>query len=373
MSRFAELLIRITVWLAVLLLPAGALGSGHWTTLTNNAVPENLVLSDDEYTGSVTITFLGDCTLGGEEKNRGSKLSFARRVEDNGMEFPLRELSRLTLNDDLTVANLECVLTDRKLRKTDKKFNFSGPTAYTEILTSAGAECVTIANNHSHDYGDEGYADTKAALEAAGVCWFGTDAPAIWQSEDGLLIGFTGVNYSLNGNRYKQYARQMDLLKEMGCAAIITVMHAGTEYSYTPPDNYQRQIVSRAVACGSSLIIGHHPHVVQGYDLINDVPVVYSLGNCSFGGTTFAKDSDAVVVQAVLSFREGTLTEIGLHFYPISITSDGHYNNYSPRFLTDRDAKRVLDKMRKSTGNDPGEWTEDHGAVVTFPIPVTNN
>ena len=368
MSRCFILFRRTCVMmlLLALLFPSAGLCAGHWTTLTDHALPENQVLSDEEFTGSVTITFLGDCTLGGEEKNRGSALSFARRVEDNGYEFPLGGMSRLTRTDDLTVANLECVLTDRKLRKTDKKFNFSGPTAYTEILTSAGADCVTIANNHSHDYGEEGYADTKAALEAAGVCWFGTDAPAIWQSEDGLLLGFVGVNYSLNGNRYKQYARQMNLLKEMGCAAIITVMHAGTEYSYTPPDNYQRQIVSRAVECGSSLIIGHHPHVVQGYDIIQGVPVVYSLGNCSFGGTTHAKDSDALVVQAVLSFREGVLTETELHFYPISITSDGHYNNYSPCFLTGRDAQRVLDKMRKSTGKDPGEFDEATGAVVTL-------
>ena len=120
-----------------------------------------------------------------------------------------------------------------------------------------------------------------------------------------------------------------------------------------------------AAQCGSSLIIGHHPHVVQGYTLYEGVPVVYSLGNCSFGGTTYAKDSDALAVQAVLSFRDGVLERTDLHFYPISITSDDRYNNYSPRLLTGEDALQVLEKMRKSTGTDPGEWNEETGAVVS--------
>ncbi len=139
-------------------------------------------------------------------------------------------------------------------------------------------------------------------------------------------------------------------------------MHAGTEYSYTAPDDYQRQIARRAAARGSCLVIGHHPHVVQGLDTVSGIPVAWSLGNCSFGGTTRAKDSDALAVQAVLSFREGELTDTALHFYPISITGDARYNDYSPRFLDGADAERVLEKMRKSTGTDPGPWDPEEGA-----------
>lgn len=365
---------RLVLWISViflaamLLFPAAGYSSGRWFTLTPDHTPDYLVLSGEDFTGDITVTFLGDCTLGGEKKSRNSSLGFFRRVAENGLDFPLREMSRLTLTDDLTVANLECVLTDRDLPRVEKEYNFSGPAAYTEILTSAGVECVTVANNHSHDYGDAGYSDTKTALESAGVCWFGADAPAVWRSDDGLQIGFVGVSYSLSGKRYSQYLSQVEALKEYGCAAVITVMHAGTEYSYDAPDSYQAQIVSRAVAGGSCLVVGHHPHVVQGYDIVSGVPVVYSLGNCSFGGTTHAKDSDALVLQAVLSFNEGELAQIALRFYPISISSDSRYNNYSPCFLAGADADRVLDKMRKSTGMDPGPWSEETGAVVIVPI-----
>ena len=344
------------------LMPVSASAGGTWYLFDEHSVPEELGYRISEYSGTIRITFLGDCTLGGEEKKRGSQLGFVRRIRDNGMEFPMRYLSALTKTDDLSVANLEGVLTDRELKKEKKTYNFMGPTAYTEILTSAEIECVTLANNHSHDYGEAGYRDTKEALDQAGVAYFGTDCMAVWENEDGLLIGFTGAFFSISGNWGKAYTRQVECLKRIGCAAIITVMHAGEEYVYTP-NAYQKRIAEKAAELGVSLLIGHHPHVVQGYDTVKNMPVVYSLGNCSFGGTTHAKDSDALVVQAELRFEESALTETILHCYPISITSDRTYNNYSPIFLTGDDAWRVLRKMEKSTGRKFASFDEENGAI----------
>ena len=356
---------RLAVYiLVVMMLPAPGLASGRWFTVTEDLTAETLMLPNDEYTGTVMMTFLGDCTLGGEEKKAKSSLSFASRIAENGMDFPFRGLKRLTEMDDLTVANLEVVLSDRKLKKEKKEFNFIGPTAYTQILTEGSIECVTVANNHSHDYGPEGYADTKQALEEAGICWFGTDAPAVWRSDEGVMIGFLGVSYSLTGNRAKRYAAQAEKLRDLGCAAVITVMHAGTEYSYSPPDSYQAQIVDRAIRAGSCLVIGHHPHVLQGVEIREGVPIVYSLGNCSFGGTTFAKDSDALTVQAELRFEAGELRETVLTFYPICITSDKRHNNYSPCLLAGDEAERVLRKMQETTGTDPGERNPDGSATM---------
>ena len=148
---------------------------------------------------------------------------------------------------------------------------------------------------------------------------------------------------------------------------IITVMHAGTEYSYKPASE-QTRIVNRAVDYGSDLIIGHHPHVVQGISSVKGVPVVYSLGNCSFGASTNPKDRDALVVQAVLSFEENELTSITLKLWPISVSSDKNYNNYSPRLLSGREAERVLKKMEKSTGFELPEFDEEQGSAVVFPV-----
>lgn len=359
---------KLTIFACVLaiLIPGAGNASGTWLTVQNDAEALELQVPEEEYTGTIRMTFLGDCTLGGEEKNAKSSLGFPRLIEKYGPEFPFRGLCRLTEGDDLTLANLEVVLSDRKLKKEKKKFNFIGATEYTEILKRGNIECVTLANNHTHDYGDEGYADTKNALEEAGIAWLGTDAPAVWRSDDGLMIGFLGVNYSLTGNRFKRYEQQARLLREIGCTVLITVMHAGTEYSTNPPDNYQAQIVQRAAQVGCCLVVGHHPHVIQGWDIKDGMPVVYSLGNCSFGGTTFAKDSDAVVLRTELDFEEGTLSDIRLTFYPISITSDARHNNYSPKLLEGDEAERALGKLEKSAGRSAGERNSDGSATAVI-------
>ena len=265
------------------------------------------------------------------------------------------------------MANLEGVLSDRELKKIEKAYNFRGSAAYTEILKEGSVECVTLANNHSRDYGPTGYSDTVQALEDAGVAYFGTDSMAVWQNEEGLMIGFLGASGYLSGDRYKEHQRQAAILKSMGCSAVITVMHAGQEYISEPGD-YQHQIVRRTIASGADLVIGHHPHIVQGYEIRDGVPVIYSLGNCSFGGNLNPRDHDALAVQADLFFEEGELTGITLHFYPISVSGKAEWNDYSPVLLTGADAEWVLKKMEKSTGVSPGPFEPAEGAVVTVPV-----
>ena len=340
--------------------------TGEWIALSGKPEPEERQFLVQEYTGTVRITFLGDCTLGGEEKTRTAARGFFRVIERNGYGWPFRNLTALTASDDVTVANLEGVLSDRDLPKVRKEFNFIGPAAYTEILKAGSVECVTLANNHAHDYDTAGYEDTKKALEAADVAFFGTDSAAVWRNADGLMIGFLGVSGSLSGNRGKTCEQQAAALRAMGCAAVITVMHAGTEYE-SAPDSYQKQIVNRALRCGTDLIIGHHPHVVQGYEIRDGVPVVYSLGNCVFGGNSNPRDHDALVVRAELSFREGILAGITLRFYPISVSGETGWNDYSPVLLSGADAERVLRKMADSTGVSPGTFDSAEGAVITVP------
>lgn len=355
-----RLLQRLTAMLILMLLTACAVAD-EWMVYSGGEIP---FASDsflvNEYTGTVTITFLGDCTLGGEEKTAGSGKGFVKIVQREGYGWPFRGLLSLTGTDDITVANLEGVLTDRKLQKKEKEFNFKGPTAYTQILHEGSIEAVTLANNHSHDYGDGGYNDTKEALKQAQVAFFAADNCAVWE-RDGLKIGFAGVNFTAG----EAFENQVRLLQQEGCSAVIVFMHAGLEYS-AEPNGYQRAIAEKAVSLGCDLVVGSHPHVVQGFEFVKGVPVLYSLGNCSFGGNANPKDKDALVMQAVLSFEEGALTGGELHFYPVSITSIQRYNNYSPVLLTGKDAQRVLKKMETSTGYEMPPWQEGTGSVVVF-------
>ena len=320
----------------------------EWHTYAVDEVPGDEGYLVSEFTGTVTVTFLGDCTLGGEASYRNNAQGFVHTIARNGTAYPFRNLKKLTENDDITVANLEGVLTDRKLPAMEKVFTFSGPTAYTGILKEGSVECVTLANNHSGDYGRPGTGDTEKALDQAGIAWFGTEHVAICEIH-GIRIGFAGISITLNGNAGKRYREQMEALKNAGCEVVITVMHAGTEYDLTP-NVYQKRMAKKAIAYGADLVIGHHPHVVQGYETVDGIPVVYSLGNCVFGGNMHPDDYRAAVVQADLVFDESELTEITLRFVPILISGRTDFNDYSP-VLPDREInEQILSMMEKSTG-----------------------
>lgn len=351
--------------MALLLRPAGALA--QWHALDNETLRATDLLVC-EYTGEITVSFLGDCTLGGESAAARSSGGFVSTARREGFSYPFSNLLPLFQADDITVVNLEGVLSDRKLDKVKKEYNFKGPSAFAQILLLGGVELAGLSNNHTMDYGKEGYDDTLEALKQAGVMSFDASNAAIWE-RDGLRIGFTGSAFSLSSKAKQSLAEQMSALREAGCQLIIHVMHAGTEYRYKPSAQ-QRAVARTAIELGADLVVGHHPHVVQGYELIDGIPVVYSLGNGVFGGNRNPRDYDALLLQAVFAFSNGQAESMRLIFRPIGVSGSAEANNYQPVLLTGEDAQRVLDKMESSTGVEIPAFDTNEGARTQwFPLP----
>ena len=123
---------------------------------------------------TITITFTGDITLGGEDRLKDEPTSFASVYEKEGPEYFLKNFADFFAEDDLTVVNLEGVLSDNEYLtpvaegKTGSYF-FRGKTEYVNVLTAASVEAASIANNHTYDYGEQGLRDTIAALEGANI------------------------------------------------------------------------------------------------------------------------------------------------------------------------------------------------------------
>ena len=139
------------------------------------------------------LTFVGDCTFGANPSNYYAGVGFLKTVgEDYG--YPFRNVMQYFENDEATFANLEGPLTDSG-NPMQKKHTFRGPTDYVRILTENSVEAVSIANNHTHDYGQTGYASTVKALEEAGVPFVDRDSSCVFTTENGLKIGLYGAVY----------------------------------------------------------------------------------------------------------------------------------------------------------------------------------
>ncbi len=303
----------------------------------------------EEDTGDeIILTFGGDAVLGGRENYWGNPESMMALLAEKGMGYPLSGLRSLFARDDLTAVNLECVLKETKEGEdTNKTWRFRGLPEYAQILPEGSVELVNTANNHTVDYGEAGMASTLAALEGtAEACGNGINAEI---RVKGHLIGFGGcreTNYIRNPDVIR---RDIEQMRADGCEIVVYQCHWGTEYSET--HNKMQEAMARAcVRAGADLVIGHHPHVAQGMDVIDGVPVIYSLGNLVFGGTIQLKTYEGLVARAYFRLGETEKT-IRLKFYPILTSSraEEKINDYCPCLAMGEDRIRILRRIQRDT------------------------
>ena len=159
--------------------------------------PETLPAETQPTEEHFLLTFAGDCTLGSNPANYYADYGFIKTVGDD-YAYPFANVIDYFTNDEFTMVNLEGPLCDTG-NPVQKKHVFHGPTAYVNCLTENSVEAVTIANNHSMDYGQSGYASTVATLEEAGIPYVERDSTAVITTRNGLTIGlYAAVYYKLD-------------------------------------------------------------------------------------------------------------------------------------------------------------------------------
>ena len=295
---------------------------------------------------SITVSMVGDCTLGTDVNFDQSTSfdAFYQMKNDPGYFF--QKVKDIFTADDLTVANMEGTLTTSNDRQ-QKTFAFKGDPSYTEILTQGGVEATNLANNHSHDYGDQSYEDTIQYLEAAGITTFGYDRTAVMDVK-GIKVGLIGIYELKDGlGRQQQVIDTIQAVKDQGAQVIIVSFHWGTEKSNIP-DDIQKTLAHLAIDQGADLVVGHHPHVLQGIEKYQGKNIVYSLGNFCFGGNKNPSDKDTMIFQQTFTVENGELVEDDVtNIIPCSLSSESGYNNYQPMVLEGSEKERVLQKIEE--------------------------
>ena len=298
---------------------------------------------------SITISSMGDCTLG-TDVNFNQSTSLNAYYNMNGPDYFFQNVRSILEKDDLSIVNMEGTLTDSTTRE-DKTYAFKAPAEYAGILSGSSVEAANLANNHSSDYGSQSNTDTIKALEDAGVATFGFDQTKILDIK-GVKVGLTGI-YELaeHMGKAEQVKENIAALKEAGAQLIIVNFHWGMEKEYYPDDT-QKQLAHLAVDSGADLVIGHHPHVLQGVEKYKDKYIAYSLGNFCFGGNSNPSDKDTMIVQQTFTFQKGELKESSdLNLIPCSLSSTSSHNDYCPTPLEGDEKQRVLDKITQYSAN----------------------
>lgn len=308
-------------------------------------VEEEVIVEEEDETVTINITAVGDCTLG-TDTAYGTWGSFMEMYDAQGGAYFFSQVKSIFEEDDITLINVEGPLTDNESQRADKQFAFRGEPEYVDIMSSSSVEAANLANNHSKDYGTIGYQDTIDNIEGAGVATFGYDRIAYFEVK-GIKVALVGV-YALAlgvGAKDEVIARVTEA-KDNGAQLIITSFHWGVELAKTP-ESYQTVLAEAAIDSGSDVVLGHHPHTIQGMDEYNGKYIFYSLANFSFGGNRNPTDKDTLIYQQSFTFTNNELVDTSVNLIPASVSSISSKNNYQPIVVSGSEKTRIADKIKE--------------------------
>ncbi len=307
-------------------------------------MPSTPRLGETEDAFSIVVSFTGDMLLASLHGKRaaGNFLDYAAKQEP---EYFLQHVRPIFEADDFTVVNLENVLTDRNLtpkeKATDPAYWFRAPAATTDILTSSGVEAVSLANNHTGDYGTAGYKDTVKAVSAAGLEYGGNDR-TFYLEKNGYRVAV--ICHGLWNEGQAGTIIQRLRTAEKNSDFQVVFCHGGAEGVHAP-EAWRVRASRRLIDNGADLVLGNHPHVLQPREVYKGKEIVYSLGNFCFGGSR-SPENRTIIYQLILQVENEKLVGASSELIPCYVHTGGRVNNYCPAPIEDEEqARRVLDFM----------------------------
>jgi poly-gamma-glutamate synthesis protein (capsule biosynthesis protein) len=215
--------------------------------------------------------------------------------------YPFTHTSQMFHSADLVMGNLECAISLRGQPMPNKEYTFRAHPSAVERLRAAGFGLLSLANNHSMDYGPDALKDTLAYLHQAGIKTVGAGRNSgeasrlqIMTLQDGTRIGVLGYTLVVPTD-FPAYRRSPGVratepdarfIKRIraakhACDLLILQFHWGKEYVAAPND-WQRHVAHQSIDAGADLVIGHHPHWIQSVEFYKGKFIAYSLGNFVF-------------------------------------------------------------------------------------------
>jgi poly-gamma-glutamate synthesis protein (capsule biosynthesis protein) len=202
-----------------------------------------------------------------------------------GQNYPFGSTTEF-LKSYTTIANLEGSIPKVHIPTKINTMVFSFPPETPTILKNNGIQAVSLANNHSLDSGAVGYEETKRSLENGGIVHFGGYSKTLTEHFETHFGTTSVIVYGINmisstWDKEMTYSATELLRKQYPKSMLIAQLHWGNEYALTQGDE-QRVLAHKLIDRGVDVIVGSHPHVVQGIEVYKGAPIFYSLGNFIF-------------------------------------------------------------------------------------------
>lgn len=311
---------------------------------------------------SLTISAAGDVSLGNLQIH-GYEGTFREMYDLQGPEYFLQNVKNIFEKDDMTIVNFEGVLTE-STDLVEKQYNIKGDPSYIEILPLGSVEAVSFGNNHRMDYGQQGCDDTVALFDENNIPYAYDDKVGIYETQ-GIRIGFVSVNEHYDGKAVEVWLEDgIKQLQEEKVNLIIACCHWGIEMDNNPND-YQLELGKKCIDWGADLVLGCHPHILQGIEVYNGRFIVYSMGNFCFGGNRNPKQKESMIFQQTFTFIDGVKQENQqAKVIPCYISSVMSRNDYCPTPAEGGDYTSILDKINALSEPFDTKFAEDGSYII---------
>ncbi len=286
---------------------------------------------------SVSLIFGGDVTLTD---------AYTDKVGKN-QQWAFSQLEEFR-QADISMVNLEAPFTSATQPLPGKKFNFKAPVENVQALQTGGIDIVNLANNHAMDYQRAGLIETTQTLKKAGIQSIGAGEdikaarrPVVMDVKgkkvaylgyyDADLHAATEKTAGTNPRHNDRVAADIKALRGQ-VDWIVVNYHWGEELAKYPGD-WQIDLARFTVDQGADLVVGHHPHVLQGAEVYKGRPIVYSLGNFIFGGNSIS-DYDTAALKVSLKDEQ-----MRVEFLPVQVRS------YQARVVNGQSGQQILGQI----------------------------
>ena len=307
----------------------------------------------------ITVTCTGDFTIGGDNYHHKDIFTKELKKHDGDINFTMKNVRDIFLQDDLTLVNFEGTLTDTKYvpeKKKGNSFLFSISPEYVSVLPDNGVDAVSLENNHVMDHGEEAYDETKETLRSAGIVYSNSEEIGIFEVS-GIQIAMLSYlcidrydkPVGQYANLYEKVEADITAVKKQYPIVIVS-FHWGNELDYSPTER-QIKMGRLAVDSGADLVVGHHSHRMNPIEEYKGVYICYSLGNFCFAGHKGPKDMNSFIFQTRFRVsKSGDITNTGFRIIPIRITSVKDRNDFIPTPITDERKQTDIINVLKDNG-----------------------
>lgn len=352
------------------------------STAISSEASEELTTEEAQLTFTIDMNFVGDIMLAGNETGTSA---IDRYAENESETYFFEGVRDIFLNDDITIANCECVFTDNdelELREKGQteaiaeyeraleeynlakeeaeaegyEFNEEEPvydfiafwfrtrTANAKLMPINGVDAVSLDNNHTYDFNEQGLLDTESALDSVNLDW-GRAGHIVYKEKNGFKIAIVMGSMYYAGDDYAMLD-DLEIAKQNSDYQIV-FFHGGEERLHEP-EQWKIDSCRGFVDRGADLVVGCHPHVLQPMETYNGVNIVYSLGNFIFGGNNYPENATAIYNHKLTVTKDkvtGSFTVTDNNTYSIipCFVYTGEINNFQPAIVDDyEDEKQII-------------------------------